>query len=93
MINDKLFIFNILIYRVTDFFNIMAYDFHGSWEATTGHNAPLFKSDDEVYPSSTYNVVRVEKYYHYAYCITVLVISKNVACAIGCAPSNQTIKY
>lgn len=26
-----------------DHINIMAYDYHGSWEATTGQNAP-FKS-------------------------------------------------
>jgi GH18 family chitinase len=25
-----------------DFFNLMAYDFHGGWEATTGHQAPMF---------------------------------------------------
>ena len=25
-----------------DFFNLMAYDFHGGWETTTGHQAPMF---------------------------------------------------
>ena len=25
-----------------DFFNVMAYDFHGGWETTSGHQAPLF---------------------------------------------------
>ena len=25
-----------------DFFNLMAYDFHGGWESTTGHQAPIF---------------------------------------------------
>ena len=25
-----------------DFFNLMAYDFHGGWEPTTGHQAPMF---------------------------------------------------
>ncbi len=28
-----------------DWFNAMAYDFHGSWSTTAGHNAPLFSPD------------------------------------------------
>ena len=31
-----------------DWFNMMAYDFNGSWSAKTGHNAPLF-----AYPNNT----------------------------------------
>jgi len=27
--------------NVVDFFNVMTYDFHGTWEASTGHQAPL----------------------------------------------------
>ncbi|CAF0996804.1 unnamed protein product [Adineta steineri] len=32
-----------------DWINVMTYDFHaaGGWESKTGHNAPLFKNDDE----------------------------------------------
>jgi chitinase len=30
-----------------DWFNVMTYDFHGGWESTTGHNAPLYKNDTE----------------------------------------------
>ncbi len=30
-----------------DWFNVMTYDFHGGWELKTGHNAPLYKNDDE----------------------------------------------
>jgi chitinase len=30
-----------------DWFNVMTYDFHGSWEAKTGHNTPVYKNDNE----------------------------------------------
>ncbi|CAF1092963.1 unnamed protein product [Rotaria sordida] len=30
-----------------DWINVMTYDFHGGWEAKTGHNAPLFKNNAE----------------------------------------------
>ncbi|GBM66525.1 Chitotriosidase-1 [Araneus ventricosus] len=28
--------------KYLDYINVMTYDFHGSWERTTGHNAPLY---------------------------------------------------
>ncbi|KAH7699888.1 CBN-CHT-1 protein [Aphelenchoides avenae] len=28
--------------KYLDFVNVMTYDFHGSWDTATGHNAPLF---------------------------------------------------
>ncbi len=28
--------------KYLDYFSVMAYDFHGSWEGTIGHNSPLF---------------------------------------------------
>ena len=31
----------------------MAYDLHGSWESTTGHNAPLFAEDGQSVVSCT----------------------------------------
>jgi chitinase len=37
-----------------DWINLMAYDFHGGWEQTTGHNAPLFASAKD--PAKQLNV-------------------------------------
>lgn len=35
------------IHRHLDWINLMAYDFHGSWDATTHFNAPLFSIKDD----------------------------------------------
>jgi chitinase len=32
---------------IVDWFNLMAYDFHGGWDATTHFNAPLFAAKDD----------------------------------------------
>jgi len=35
----------------TDWINLMSYDFHGGWEPTTGHNAPLAQSPADPSPA------------------------------------------
>ena len=33
--------------QYVDWFNVMTYDYHGLWENTTNHNAPLYASEDD----------------------------------------------
>ena len=43
--SDKIDDFNLTgLEPYVDFFNLMAYDFHGGWENITGHQAPMFDS-------------------------------------------------
>ncbi|XP_019287626.2 chitotriosidase-1 isoform X1 [Panthera pardus] len=39
-----------------DFISLMAYDFHGSYEKTTGHNSPLYKRQGESGAAAELNV-------------------------------------
>ncbi|GFS46560.1 chitotriosidase-1 [Nephila pilipes] len=42
--------------KYLDFINVMAYDLHGSWEKTTGHNAPLYERPEESESEKMLNV-------------------------------------
>lgn len=44
--------------KYLDWIGVMAYDFHGGWEAKTGHNAPLYARPDEYGTDRILNVVR-----------------------------------
>ncbi|XP_043855907.1 chitotriosidase-1 isoform X2 [Dromiciops gliroides] len=35
------------IVQALDFINLLTYDFHGTWERTTGHNSPLYRRQAE----------------------------------------------
>lgn len=48
-------------FRDLDFINLMSYDLHGSWEATTGHHSALYGRSGEVGTAASMNVVRFFK--------------------------------
>lgn len=43
--------------RSLDFISLMAYDLHGSWERSTGHNSPLYKRQGGSGAAAELNVV------------------------------------
>lgn len=50
--------------KLLDWMNVMTYDYHGGWEDTLGHNAPLYKRPDEKDELSFYfNVNYTVNYY------------------------------
>lgn len=42
-----------------DFINLMSYDLHGSWDANTGFNSPLFPRSTEVWAQRYLNIVSI----------------------------------
>lgn len=42
-----------------DFINLMSYDLHGSWDATTGFNSPLFPRSTEIWAQRYLNIVSI----------------------------------
>lgn len=36
--------------NIVDIINLMSYDFYGTWDATTNHNAPLYPSAQNAQP-------------------------------------------
>ncbi|KAK3589884.1 hypothetical protein CHS0354_015910 [Potamilus streckersoni] len=49
--------------RYLDFISLMSYDFHGSWEKTTGHNSPLYKRSGEQGDLAYLNVQAAANYW------------------------------
>jgi len=46
-----------------DYLHLMAYDYHGTWDGKTGHNAPLYPRDDEGAAERSLNVEFSVEYY------------------------------
>lgn len=51
------------IMKYVDFINIMAYDYHGGWESTTNHNAPLYLNKKDPSASSKLSIDETVKAY------------------------------
>ncbi|GAB6027330.1 Chitinase 2 [Chamberlinius hualienensis] len=49
--------------KYLDFINVMAYDFHGTWESFTGHNAPLRPRPEETSYQQMMNVEFAANYW------------------------------
>lgn len=43
-----------------DYFHVMTYDFHGSWEQNVGENSPLYKGPADQGSMIYFNVVSVK---------------------------------
>jgi chitinase len=42
--------------RTLDFYNVQGYDFHGTWENSTNHDAPLYDSPQDPVASENFNI-------------------------------------
>ena len=42
--------------RTLDFYNVQGYDFHGTWETSTNHDAPLYDSPQDPVASENFNI-------------------------------------
>uniref|UniRef100_A0A7N5K0L5 GH18 domain-containing protein n=1 Tax=Ailuropoda melanoleuca TaxID=9646 RepID=A0A7N5K0L5_AILME len=50
--------------QTLDFINVMTYDFHGSWNPTTGHNSPLHRGLPSYDPVPYYNCEFAMEYWN-----------------------------
>ena len=53
--------------EVLDYFNVMSYDYHGSWNTVTNHNAPLYMNPND--PSDPTSRQRLNVDWTITYCI------------------------
>jgi len=45
--------------RYLDYFHVMTYDFHGSWDTQTGENSPLYQGPSDTGDNIYFNVVSI----------------------------------
>ena len=50
-----------------DFINLMAYDFHGSWDSNTGHLAPMYPASDDPFAQPGWSVDETVRTYRDEY--------------------------
>lgn len=51
--------------RTLDFYNVQAYDFHGTWETSTNHASPLFDSPQDPAFADNFNIdYTIDAYLH-----------------------------
>ena len=52
------------ISKSLDFFNVMTYDLHGSWDNFADHHAPLKERSYDYWPFNTLNAVSFVQYFY-----------------------------
>ena len=50
-----------------NFINLMAYDYHGSWDAHTGHLAPMYAASDDPFAQPGFSMDETVQTYHVQY--------------------------
>lgn len=77
-----------------DFINVMTYDFHGDWEAVTGHNSPLYRSSVDSSAHTYHNIVRCTQIHTLTLCVSLTVyLLSNFVDSVGAAVLANLLTY